>query len=78
VAVSRDNRWVITGGGDRYRDDLGEVKVCEVDTRMMKTFKGHSKIASCIDISVENKRLASEPLDCTALANSWLIHYVIL
>ena len=65
VAVSRDSRWIITGGGDRDHDDLGELKACEVETNMMKTFKGHSRIVSSIDISMDNKLLASGSFDHT-------------
>jgi len=65
VAVSRDSRWIITGGGDRDRNDLGELKACEVETRTMKTFKGHSRIVSSIDISMDNKLLASGSFDRT-------------
>jgi len=63
VAVSSDNRWVITAGGDQ---DLGELKACEVETGMMKAFEGHSDIVTCIDVSVDNKLLASGSLDHTA------------
>ena len=63
VAVSSDSRWVIVGGGDRDRNDVGELKACEVETGMMKTFKGHSKIVSCIDVSVDNRLLASGSFD---------------
>ncbi|KIK33546.1 hypothetical protein CY34DRAFT_813530 [Suillus luteus UH-Slu-Lm8-n1] len=38
VAVSRNGRWVVSGG------DSGELKVSEVETGIVKTFKGHSDI----------------------------------
>jgi len=66
VAVSRDSRWIITGGGDQDSDDLGELKACEVETGMMKTFEGHSRIVTCVDVSVDNKLLASGSFDHTA------------
>ena len=66
VAVSSDSRWVITGGGDRDHNDRGELKACEVETGMMKTFEGHSDIVTCIDVSVNNKLLASGSFDHTA------------
>ena len=66
VAVSSDSRWVITGGGDRDYDNPGEVKACEVKTGMMKTFEGHSRIVTCIDVSVDSKSLASGSFDHTA------------
>jgi len=61
VAVSRDSRWVITGGGHQNTDDSGELKAYEVETGTMKKFEGHS--VSCIDISVDNKLLASGSRD---------------
>jgi len=66
VAVSSDSRWVITGGGDRDHNDSGELKACEVETGMMKTFEGHSDIVTCIDVSVDNNLLASGSFDHTA------------
>ena len=66
VAVSRDSRWVIAGGGDWNGNHLVELKAYEVDTRKMKTFEGHSDAVSCIDISVDNKLLASGSFHNTA------------
>jgi WD40 repeat protein len=63
VAVSRDDRWIVTGGGDHNR---GELKACEVETGIVKPFKGHSRRIACIDISVDNTLLASGANDCTA------------
>jgi WD40 repeat protein len=65
VAVSRNGRWVATGGGDGGR---AELKVCEVETGIVKTFKGHSHLdlITCVDISADNTRLASGSLDKTA------------
>ena len=42
VAVSRDGHWVITGGGTPVHLSPGELKACEVDTGIIKTFDGHS------------------------------------
>jgi WD40 repeat protein len=66
VAVSRDGHWVITAGGDFFRDGPGELKAYEVGTRMIKTFNGHSQHIWCIDISLDSKQLASGSLDGTA------------
>jgi len=66
VVVSKDSRWVVTGGGDSSRKDLCELKACEVKTKMIKTFKGHLKGVTCIDVSVDNKLLASGSEDHTA------------
>ncbi|KAG1760178.1 WD40-repeat-containing domain protein [Suillus occidentalis] len=60
VAVSRNGRWVATGGYS------GELKVCEVETGIVKTFKGHSRTITCIDISADNTQLASGSWDETA------------
>jgi WD40 repeat protein len=60
VAVSRNGRWVATGG------DSGELKACEVETGIVKTFKGHSNQITCIDISADNTQLASGSRDRTA------------
>ncbi|KAG2339385.1 WD40 repeat-like protein [Suillus weaverae] len=62
VAVSRDGRWVVTGSGDFNR----EPKACEVETGIVKTFKGHSDEINSIDISADNTLLASGSLDRTA------------
>ncbi|KAG1859349.1 quinon protein alcohol dehydrogenase-like superfamily [Suillus subalutaceus] len=58
VAVSRNGRWIVTGGG--------ELKACEVETGIMKTFEGHSREIICIDISAGNTLLASKSIDETA------------
>ncbi|KAG2739959.1 WD40 repeat-like protein, partial [Suillus brevipes Sb2] len=63
VAVSRNGRWVVSGGGDV---DRAELKVCEVETGIVKTFKGHSNFITCVDISADNTRLASGSADRTA------------
>jgi WD40 repeat protein len=60
VAVSRNGRWVVSGG------ELGELKACESETGIAKTFKGHSQTINCIDISADNTRLASGSDDKTA------------
>ena len=67
IAVSRDSRWVVTGGGDRdHINGPGELKAREVETGVMKTFEGHSAAVSCVDISVDTKLLASGSWDHTA------------
>jgi WD40 repeat protein len=66
VAVSRDGRWVITAGGDMLPNCPGMLKACEVDTGIVKTFDGHSRHITCIDISLDSKQLASGSLDGTA------------
>jgi WD40 repeat protein len=63
VAVSMDGRWVVTGGGDL---GCSELKACEVETGIIKTFKGHSLRINCIDISPDNMLLASGADDWTA------------
>jgi WD40 repeat protein len=62
VAVSRDGRWVVIAGGDHRH---GELKVCEVDTGIVKTFKGHSQRIDCIDICAESTLFASGSIDRT-------------
>lgn len=54
VAVSRDGRWVVTGGSHSGR---GELKACNVQTGIVKTFEGHSQETYCIDISADNTLL---------------------
>jgi WD40 repeat protein len=63
VAAPRDGRWIITAGGD---DERGELKACEVETGMVKTYQGHSRIINCIDISKDSMLLASGSNDSTA------------
>ncbi|KAJ8596133.1 WD40 repeat-like protein [Rhizopogon salebrosus TDB-379] len=62
VAVSRDGRWVITGGGEF---EHGELKACEVETGIMKTFQGHSEEIICVDIYADSTLFASGSMDCT-------------
>ncbi|KAJ8584498.1 YVTN repeat-like/Quino protein amine dehydrogenase [Rhizopogon salebrosus TDB-379] len=64
VAVSRDGRWVIsTIGEDPSGDRPGEIKARDVETEVVKTFKGYSLPRQghmmCIDISVDSKLLVS-------------------
>jgi WD40 repeat protein len=67
VAVSRDGHWIITAGGySAFRNCQGELKACEVDTGIVKTFDGHSYQVMCIDISLDSKQLASGSWDGTA------------
>ncbi|KAG2341832.1 WD40 repeat-like protein [Suillus weaverae] len=55
VAVSRDGRWVVTGGGRHV-----ELKACDVETGIVKKIEGdHSNWVHCIDISADNTMLAS-------------------
>jgi len=58
VVVSGDSRWVVTAGG-AYYDGPGELKAWEVDTGIVKAFHGHSKVITCMDISVDSMLLAS-------------------
>ncbi|KAG2342513.1 WD40 repeat-like protein [Suillus weaverae] len=62
VAVSRDSRWVVTGGGDHDRPEL---KACEVKTGIVKKLRGHSQDITCVDISADNTLLASGSWDET-------------
>jgi WD40 repeat protein len=62
VAVSRDGRWVITAGGSH---EHGELKACEVETGIVKTFKGHSEQINCIDICADSTLFASGSDDQT-------------
>ncbi|KIK41805.1 hypothetical protein CY34DRAFT_84739 [Suillus luteus UH-Slu-Lm8-n1] len=51
VAVSRDGRWIVTGGGPDGYFNSGELKVCEVETGTVKKLQGHSRRISCLDVS---------------------------
>ncbi|KAG2068973.1 WD40 repeat-like protein [Suillus decipiens] len=62
VTVSRDGRWVITAGGNL---DHAVLKVCEVETGIVKTFEGHSDQITCVDISADSMLLASGAKDAT-------------
>jgi WD40 repeat protein len=64
VAVSQDGQWVVTGGGD-WSIGSGELKVCEVETGIVKTFEGHSQMILCVDISADSTLLASGSFDKT-------------
>jgi WD40 repeat protein len=61
VAVSRDGRWVITAGGEEH----GELKACEVETGIVKKFRGHSQQINCIDISADSTLFVSGSDDFT-------------
>jgi WD40 repeat protein len=65
VAASRDTRWVVTASGD-WDSTSVELKVCEVKTGLVKQLQGHSQRITCIDISEDNKLLASGSWDNTA------------
>jgi WD40 repeat protein len=62
VAVSRNSRWVITAGGGHQH---WELKACEVETGIVKTFKGHSEQITCIDICAGSTLFASGSKDYT-------------
>jgi WD40 repeat protein len=64
VAVSGDSRWIVTAGGD-WDTASGELKVCEVETGMVKKLQGHSQTINCIDISGDHTLLASGSWDQT-------------
>jgi WD40 repeat protein len=61
VAVSRDGRWIITA----YYEPAVKLKAWEVKTGIMKTFNGHSRMVTNIDISADSKLLASGSMDET-------------
>jgi hypothetical protein len=64
VGVSQNGRWVVTGGGD-WPPGPGELKVCEVETGIVKTLKGHSLTIFYIDISADSTLLVSGSFDET-------------
>jgi WD40 repeat protein len=66
VAVSRNGRWVATGGGLVTDGCRGELRACEVETGIVKTFEGRQRFITCIDISADNTWLASGSIDKTA------------
>jgi len=59
MAVSQDGRWVVTGGGNWIASGPGELKICEVETGIVKTLEGHSRTILYIDISADSTLLAS-------------------
>ncbi|KAG1865665.1 hypothetical protein C8R48DRAFT_772662 [Suillus tomentosus] len=63
ISVSRDGRWVVTGGSHSGR---GELKACDVQTGIVKTFEDHSKETYCIDISTDSTLLVSGAIDRSA------------
>ncbi|KAG1833216.1 hypothetical protein F4604DRAFT_1945607 [Suillus subluteus] len=69
VGVSRNGRWVVTAGGENNYEKYGELRACEVETGMVKTFGGRSSLRAqiiCIDISADSTLLASGSSDSTA------------
>jgi WD40 repeat protein len=65
VAVSQDGRWVVTGGGNWIASGPRELKICEVETGIVKTLEGHSRTIFYIDISADSTLLASGSNDET-------------
>jgi WD40 repeat protein len=65
MAVSSDSRWVVTAGGRDLADRAAELKVCEVETGIVKNLQGHSDTINCIDISADNTLMASGSEDET-------------
>ncbi|KAG2055111.1 WD40 repeat-like protein [Suillus hirtellus] len=64
VEVSRDGRWVVTAGGKHNNShQFGELRVCEVETGIVKTLEGHSTEVTCIDVSADSTLLASGSCD---------------
>ncbi|KAG1896457.1 quinon protein alcohol dehydrogenase-like superfamily [Suillus fuscotomentosus] len=63
VTVSKDGRYVTTGGGEM---DTRELKACEVETGIVKAFRGHSERVACVDISADSTLLVSGSWDTTA------------
>lgn len=62
VAVSKDGRWVVTAEG-AFGSRHGELRVCEVETGIVKSFsEGHIGTIS-IDISSDSTLLASASSD---------------
>ncbi|OAX32588.1 WD40 repeat-like protein [Rhizopogon vinicolor AM-OR11-026] len=59
VAVSRDGRWVVTGGGNFM--GLWGLK----PTGTVKTLQGHLGTITCLDISMDNTLVASGSTDST-------------
>ncbi|KAG1794073.1 kinase-like domain-containing protein [Suillus subaureus] len=62
VGVSKDGRWIVTASGNL---NTGELKVCQVETGIVRTSKGHSYRINCIDISGDNTLLACGAEDKT-------------
>ncbi|KAG1815674.1 WD40-repeat-containing domain protein [Suillus subaureus] len=64
VGVSRDGRWVVTAEGT-FGFHRGELRICEVETGIIKSFSdGHIGTVS-IDISLDSTLLASASSDGT-------------
>ncbi|KAG2042014.1 kinase-like domain-containing protein [Suillus americanus] len=63
VGVSRDGRWAVTGGGDGFTG--GELRLCEIETGIVRTYEGHSQRITSIDISGDSTLLASGAEDFT-------------
>lgn len=72
VVVSKDGRWVVTAGGDFNHTGPGEIKAYEVETGVIKTFQGHTRMVTCINSSADSTLLASGSWDGTARV--WSLH----
>jgi WD40 repeat protein len=69
VGVSRDGRWIVTAEG-AFGSRRGELRVCEVETGIVKSFsEGHIGTFS-FDISLDSTLLASSSSDGTVWIKS--------
>ncbi|KAG1769919.1 hypothetical protein EV702DRAFT_1250043 [Suillus placidus] len=72
VAVSKDGRWVVTSSHTPGQDDIGELKVRNVETRVMKAFEGHSHHINWVEISADSRLLAGQSWDGHATGVTWI------
>ncbi|KAG2350108.1 WD40 repeat-like protein [Suillus weaverae] len=64
VAVSKDSRWVVIGGGDHDRWKSA-AWLAKVNTTPLRTFEGHARTVMAVAVFPDKRRMVTGSLDKT-------------